>query len=175
MLYSNFPNKMLLFRTLLSKFNVRNRLNYSSLHIGGYNSFNQLNQTRRNLTFDYLNLNFVTTPLHSYFAENTFISCFWLIPVSLVGIMDSIRRASFFETDIFQRILFGFNIFNQIGAVDMLNQLKRKNVLPEKIQKKWLNVWELVHSSPQLILLHIPHSGCGEILPRNFFVITRRI
>ena len=51
----------------------------------GYNPVNWLNQTRRNLAIDYLNLNFVTTPklkpLHSFFAEKVFISCVWLIPI----------------------------------------------------------------------------------------------
>ena len=45
---------------------------------GGCNPVNWLNQTRINLTIEYLNMNFVTTgkltPLHSIFAEKVFIS-----------------------------------------------------------------------------------------------------
>ena len=73
---------------------------YSS---GGCDPVNWLSQTRRNLTIEYLNLNFVTTPkltsLHSFYAEKV-ISCVWLIPVSRVCTIPSL-----FDADILQHIL----------------------------------------------------------------------
>ena len=65
---------------------------------GGYNPVNWLNQARRNLTIKYLNLDFVTTCIH-FFAEKVLISYIWLIPFSLVCIMDRVPRPSFFDTD----------------------------------------------------------------------------
>ena len=66
---------------------------------GGCDPVNWLSQTRRNLTIEYLNLNFVTTPkltpLHSFYAEKV-IFCVWLIPVS---------RVCTIPTDILQHIL----------------------------------------------------------------------
>ena len=64
---------------------------------GGCNPINWLNQTRRNFSIKYLNLNFVTTPklrgLHSFFLEKVFILAFvgfpfpWFVP-----------RRTFFDT-----------------------------------------------------------------------------
>ena len=92
---------------------------------GGCNPINWLNQTKRNLTIEYINLNFVTRPklipLHSFFAEKVFISCFWLIPVLLVGSMDSVPRPSFFDTDILQHILSDLKFSTRTVTVDIFN------------------------------------------------------
>ena len=68
---------------------------------GGWDPFNWLNRSRKNLTIDYLNLNFVTipklTPMHSFYAEKFFVSFVWLISVSRVR-----TRPSLFDTDILQ-------------------------------------------------------------------------
>ena len=92
---------------------------------GGCNPINWSNQTRRNLTIEYLNLNFVTIPklipLHSFFAEKVFISCFWLIPVLLVRTMDSVPRPSFFDTDILQHILSDLKFSTRTVTVDIFN------------------------------------------------------
>ena len=120
---------------------------------GGRNPVNWLNQTRRNLTTEYLNLNIVTTPeltlLHLFFAEKVFISCAWLITVSLVRAMDSERTTSkLFWYRYFAAYPFGFKVFNQIGNRQYFQLVEKKNILPEKMQRKWLTVWGLVHSPP---------------------------
>ena len=103
------------------------------------------------MTIEYLNLNFVTTPnltpLHSFFAEKVFISCVWLIPVSLVPTLDRVARPIFFDTDIWQHILSDLKLSARSATVDIFNQLKRKNVLSEEMQREGLKLWELVHSS----------------------------
>ena len=125
------------------------RVTYS----GVCNLVNWLSQTRRNLTIEHLNLNFVTTPkltpLQSFYAEKVFVSCVWLISVSQLR-----TRSSLFDTDILQHTVSDLMFSTRSVPVDISNQLKRKNVLPKKMQRKQLKVWELVHSSLQLMLLH---------------------
>ena len=134
---------------------------------GGCNPVNWLSQTRRNLTTEYLNLNFVTTPkltpMHSFFAEEVFVSCVWLISVSRVR-----TRPSLFDTDILQHTVSDLKFSTRSVPVDISNQLKRKNVLPKKMQRKQLKVWELVHSSTQLMLLHTLVVA-GKFFRGNFF------
>ena len=79
---------------------------------GGCNPINWLNQTRRNFSIKYLNLNFVTTPklrgLHSFFLEKVFILAFvgfpfpWFVP-----------RRTFFDTG----KLFRENISNNLQGL----------------------------------------------------------
>ena len=87
---------------------------------GGCNPVNWLSQTRGNLTIEYLNLNFVTTPkltpLNSFYAEKVFISCVWLIPVSRVR-----TRPSLFDTDILQHILLDLKFSTRSTPVDISN------------------------------------------------------
>ena len=98
---------------------------------GGCNPINWLNQTRINLTIEYLNLNFVTTPkltaLHSFFAEKVFISCVWLTHVSLVRTMDSmctmdsVPRPSFFDTNILQHVFSDLKFSTRSVTVGIFN------------------------------------------------------
>ena len=67
-----------------------------SLFSGGCNLVNWLSQTRKNLTIEYLNLNFVITPkltpLHSFYAVKVFVFCVLLIFVLRVCIQGSNYR-----------------------------------------------------------------------------------
>ena len=101
---------------------------------GECNPVNWLIQTMRNLTNEYLNLNFVTTPkltpLHSFFAEKVFILFDSFISVSLLHTMDYslwiIRwcvlwmrtmdtTSKLFRYRYFAARPFGFKVFNQVG------------------------------------------------------------
>ena len=112
---------------------------------GECNSVNWLIQTMRNLTNEYLNLNFVTTPkltpLHSFFAEKVFILFDSFISVSLLHTMDYslwiicyglfasayygcvlwIQRPSFFDTNILQHVLSDLKFSTRSVTVDIFN------------------------------------------------------
>ena len=107
---------------------------------GGCNTVNWLSQTRRNLTIEYLNLNFVTTPkltpLHSFYVEKVFVSCVWLVSVSQVH-----ARPSLFDTNVLQHTVSDLKLSTRSVLVNISNQLKRKNVFPRKMQRKQLKVW----------------------------------
>ena len=103
----------ILFSSLSFKPKARTKFSaswWSSNHFG-CKPVNWLNQTRRNLTNEYLNLNFVTisksTLLHSFIAEKFFISCFWLIPVSLARTTFKLYRYRYFAA-----YSFGLKVFN---------------------------------------------------------------
>ena len=112
---------------------------------GECNPVNWLIQTMRNLTNEYLNLNFVTTPkltpLHSFFAEKVFILFDSFIFVSLLHTMDYslwiicyglfasasygcvlwIQRPSFFDTNILQHVLSDLKFSTRSVTVDIFN------------------------------------------------------
>ena len=112
---------------------------------GECNPVNWLIQTMRNLTNEYLNLNFVTTPkltpLHSFFAEKVFILFDSFISVSLLHTMDYslwifcyglfasayygcvlwIQRPSFFDTNILQHVLSDLKFSTRSVTVDIFN------------------------------------------------------
>ena len=145
---------------------------------GGCNLVNWLNQTRRNFTTEYLNLNFVTTPkltpLRSSFAERVFLSCVWLIPVLLVRTMDSVPRPSFSDTNILQHILSDLKFSTRSVTIDIFNLLKRKTFFA------WGNSKELVEGLGNGSFVTITNlaryfCGCGEIVLEKFFLITCRV
>ena len=92
---------------------------------GRCNPVNWFCQTRRNLSIEYLNLNFVTTPkltpFHSFYAEKVFISCVWLIPVSWVR-----TRSSLFDTDVLWHILLDLKFSTRSVPVNISNRWKGK-------------------------------------------------
>ena len=112
---------------------------------GECNPVNWLIQTMRNLTNEYLNLNFVTTPkltpLHSFFAEKVFILFDSFISVSLLHTMDYslwiicyglfasayygcvlwIQRPSFLDTNILQHVLSDLKFSTRSVTVDIFN------------------------------------------------------
>ena len=112
---------------------------------GECNPVNWLIQTMRNLTNEYLNLNFVTTPkltpLHSFFAEKVFILFDSFLSVSLLHTMDYslwiicyglfasayygcvlwIQRPSFFDTNILQHVLSDLKFSTRSVTVDIFN------------------------------------------------------
>ena len=112
---------------------------------GECNPVNWLIQTMRNLTNEYLNLNFVTTPkltpLYSFFAEKVFILFDSFISVSLLHTMDYslwiicyglfasayygcvlwIQRPSFFDTNILQHVLSDLKFSTRSVTVDIFN------------------------------------------------------
>ena len=112
---------------------------------GECNPVNWLIQTMRNLTNEYLNLNFVTTPkltpLHSFFAEKVFILFDSFISVSLLHTMDYslwiifyglfasayygcvlwIQRPSFFDTNILQHVLSDLKFSTRSVTVDIFD------------------------------------------------------
>ena len=112
---------------------------------GECNPVNWLIQTMRNLTNEYLNLNFVTTrkltPFHSFFAEKVFILFDSFISVSLLHTMDYslwiicyglfasayygcvlwIQRPSFFDTNILQHVLSDLKFSTRSVTVDIFN------------------------------------------------------
>ena len=100
-----------------SSWNLRDKFTKSN---GGCNPVNWLSQTRRNLTIEYLNLNFVTTlkltPLHSFYAEKAFIPCICLIRLSRMP-----TRPSLLDTDIFQHILTDSKFSTRSVPVDIPN------------------------------------------------------
>ena len=113
---------------------------------GGGSPVNWLSQTRRNLTNEHLNLNFVTKPkfimLHSFYEEKVFISCVWLIPISRVRTTSKPFRYRYFK------------VFNQIRNRQNFQLIEKKNHLPENMQRKWLKVWELVVSQIRFVLYY---------------------
>ena len=134
---------------------------------GGRNPVNWLNQTRRNLTTEYLNLNIVTTPkltlLHLFFAEKVFISCAWLITVSLVRAMDSERTTSkLFWYRYFAAYPFGFKVFNQIGNRQYFQLVENEKYFARENAKGVVD--GLGTGSFATVTNLAPHScGCGEI------------
>ena len=100
---------------ILKPFNNNKKLSNS-----GCNPVNCLSQTRRNLTTEYLNLNFVTTPklkpLHSSYAGKVFISCVWLIPVLQVS-----TRPSLSDSNILQPILWDWKFSTRLVPIDIFN------------------------------------------------------
>ena len=142
---------------------------------GWCNPVKWLNESWKNLTVEYLNLNFVTTPkltpLHSFFAEKVFISCVWVTPVLLVRTMDSVPRTSFFDTDILQHILSDLK-FSRLVIVDILVGKEKCSV--------WENTNEVIEDlgtgSFVTVTNLASHScGCEEIFPRKFLLITCRV
>ena len=133
-----------------------------------------MSQTRRNLTIEYLNLSFVITakltPLHSFYAENVFVSCiFWLISVLQVR-----TCPNFFDTNIFQHIVLDLKFSTRSVSEDISNQLKRKKCFARENAKK---VVEGLGIGPFVTVTNLtPHScSCGEILPEKLFLITCRV
>ena len=128
-----------------------------------------MSQTRRNLTIEYLNLNFVTppklAPLHSFYVEKVFISCVWLIPV---------LANSPFWYRYFAGYPFGLKVFNQIGTRRYFQLIEKKKYFVSESAKevaKGLGTGSFV-----TVTNLAPHSfGCGEILPVKFFLITCRV
>ena len=123
------------------------------------------------MKIEYLNLSFVTTPkltpLHSFFAEKVFISCVWLIRVSLVRTMDSVPRPSFFDTNIFAADPFGFKVLNQIGNYQNFQLFEKKCFGRENVKKV---VEDLGTGSFVTVTNIAPHScDCGEILAGKFY------
>ena len=136
------------------------------------NPVNWLNESWKNLTIEYLNLNFVTTPkltpLHSFFAEKVFISCVWSIPVSLVRTMSKLFRYRYFAA-----YPFGFKVF-QIGNRRYFQLVGKKKC------SVWENTNEVIEDlgtgSFVTVTNLASHScGCEEIFPRKFLLITCRV
>ena len=130
-----------------------------------------MNQTKRNLKIKYLSLSFVTTPkltlLYSFFAEKVFISCVWLIRVSLVRTMDSVPRPSFFDTNISAADPFTFKVLNQIGNRQNFQLFEKKCFGRENVKKV---VEDLGTGSFVTVTNIARHScDCGEILPGKFY------
>ena len=132
-----------------------------------------MNQTRRNLKIEYLNLNFVTTPkltpLHSFFAEKVFISCVWSIPVSLVRTMSKLFRYRYFAA-----YPFGFKVFNHIGNRWYLQLVEKKKSFA------WENAKKVVEGLGIGLFVTVttlaPHSrGCKEVFSNNLQGLTPRV
>ena len=103
---------------------------------GGCNSANWLIQTRRNLAIEYLNLNFVATPkltsLH-YFKRKSFL----FLAFGPFLFHTRVRTCpSLFDTNILQPILSDLKLSTRSLFVNISNYLKRKTILPEKMQRK---------------------------------------
>ena len=132
-----------------------------------------MNKTRRNLTTEYLNLNFATKPklttLHWFFAKKDFISCVWFIPVSLVR-----TTSKHFRYRYFAEYYFGFKVFNQIVNRQTFQLVKSKNFIAWENEKEMV---EGLESGSFVTVTNLaPRScGCREILPGKFFLITRRV
>ena len=91
-----------------------------------------MSQTRGNLTIEYLNLNFVTTPkltpLHSFYEKKVFISCVWLIPVSRVRTTPMPFRYRYFAA-----WPLGYKVFNETGNRRYFQLQPRTKYLRETI------------------------------------------
>ena len=135
---------------------------------GGCNPVNWLSQTRRNLTIEYLNLNFVTTPkltpLHSFYSKKVFVSCVWLISVSWVCV-----HVQAFSIRYFAAYRFGCKVFNQIGTRRYFQLVEKgKCFVPENAKKV---VEGLGTGSFVTVNDLTPRScGCGKIPPGKFFL-----
>ena len=106
------------------------------------------------------------TLLHTFFAERVFISCIWLISVSLLRTKSKLFRYRYFAVYPIR-----FQVFNQIGNRRYFQLVAKKKCFP------WENAKEVVEGVgtgwfvPETNLA--PHSrGCGEILLGKFFLIT---
>ena len=93
-----------------------------------------MNQTRRNLTTEYLSLNFVTSSkLTSFFVEKVLISCVWQIPVSLFRTTSRLFRYRYFAAYPFE-----FKVFNQTGNHRYFQPVEKKKCFA------WENTKEVV-------------------------------
>ena len=130
---------------------------------GGCNPVNWLNQTRRSLTIEHLNLNFVTTPkltpFHLVYAEKGF--CF-------------LRLAHFhfasgytskpFPYRYFAAYRFEFKVFNQVGTRWYFELVvKEKMFGPRKCQESSWRSGNRFIRHRKLMLLHTP------VVARKFF------
>ena len=111
---------------------IHNYLYHANIYSSGCNPVNCLSQTRRNLTIEYLNLNFVTTPklipLHSFFffflrlTHSRFASTYTSKP---------------FRCRCFAAYPFEFKVFNQIGTRWYFQLVEKKKCFSWEIWKSF--------------------------------------
>ena len=145
----------------------------SNVRISGeWNPFNWLSQTRRNLTSEYLNLNFVTTPkltpLHSiHFMWKRFL----FLAFGSFPFRECVHFQAF-SIPIFCSIsFFGFKVFNQLGTRWYFQLVENKNCFSWETAKE---VVEGLGTGSFVTVNNLaPHScGFGEVLPGKSFLIT---
>ena len=132
-----------------------------------------MSQTRRNLTIEYLNLNFVTTPKLTPVA---FILCgkgFYFLRLAHSRFASAYTSKPF-RYRYFAAYRFGFKVFNQIGTRRYFQLVEKKKCFPRESAK---NVVEGLGTGSFVTVTNLtPHScGCGEILPGKFFLKTWRV
>ena len=134
-----------------------------------------MSKTRRNLTIEYLNLNFGTTPkitpLHPiHFMRKKFL----FLAFGSFPIRECVHVQAF-SIPIFCSIsFFGFKVFNQLGTRWYFQLVENKNCFSWETAKE---VVEGLGTGSFVTVTNLaPYScGCGEILPRKFFLITCKV
>ena len=137
---------------------------------GGCNPVNWLSQTRRNLTNEYLNLNFVAT-FYSFYAEKGFFFL-RLAPSRLA----SAYTSKPFRYRYFVAYRLGFKVFNQIGTRWYFELVENKKCFARETAKEVVE--GLGTGSFATVTNLAPHScGCGEVLPWKSFLqcLTPRV
>ena len=124
-----------------------------------------LSQTKRNLTIEYLNFNFVTTPkltpLHLFYAAKVF---FLYLTHSRFA---SAYMSKPFQYQYFAAYSSGFKVFNQIGTCWYFQLVKKKKCFAWENAKK---VAEGLGTGSFIAATNLaPHScGCGTIFCETF-------